>query len=98
MDHGPSTDWGEDRAAEYKTRLGIRMFIVYLAVYAGFVVINSVRPELMGRVLGGLNLAVLYGIGLIVFALIMAFIYNALSGRAEEQTDSIYSDDETEEF
>lgn len=98
MDHGPSTDWGEDRAAEYKTRLGLWMFIAYSIVYAGFVVINSVRPELMGRLFGGLNLAIVYGMGLIVLALIMAFVYNALSGRAEERYDGIYTDDEEEEF
>jgi uncharacterized membrane protein (DUF485 family) len=98
MDHGPSTDWGDDKAAAYKTRLGLWMFLIYCIVYAGFVVMNSVRPDLMARLVGGMNLAIVYGFGLIVLALVMAFIYNALSSRAEERFAAAYSDDEEEEF
>lgn len=98
MDHGPSTDWGDDKAARYKTRLGIWMFIVYALVYASFIVVNSMWPKLMERVVGSLNWAVAYGFGLIGFALVMAFVYNALSSRAEEKYNSQYTDDEQEEF
>lgn len=98
MDHGPSTDWGEDRASGYKTRLGLWMFLVYCIVYAGFIVINSMWPKMMERVIGSLNWAVAYGFGLIVFALIMAFVYNALSSRAEEKFNTQFTDDEAEEF
>ena len=28
--HGPSTDWGVDNASEYKAKLGVYMFIVYV--------------------------------------------------------------------
>jgi len=66
-------------AARLKSRLGIILFFVYLAVYAGFVAINTVRPKLMQRVvIAGLNLAVVYGFGLILLAIIMGLIYNAL--------------------
>ena len=98
MDHGPSTDWGEDRAARYKTRLGIYMFLVYCVVYGGFVAINSIWPKLMERTIGILNWAVAYGFGLIGFALVLAFIYNALSCKAEERFNEEYTDDEQEEF
>jgi uncharacterized membrane protein (DUF485 family) len=36
-------------------------------------------------VLGGLNLAVVYGFGLIVFALILALIYSLACGRREKR-------------
>lgn len=98
MDHGPSTEWGEDKASAYKTRLGIWMFLIYLVVYAGFVVLSSVRPDIMARLFGGLSMAIVYGFGLIVLAMIMAFIYNALSGRAEESFNTAYTDDEEEAF
>ena len=97
MRHEHSTDWEEDKASAYKTRLGLWMFVVYLIVYAGFVVINSVMPDAMAMLFHGLNLAVVYGFGLIALALVMAFIYNALCDRAESSGEA-YTDDEQEEF
>ncbi|MCL5105033.1 MAG: DUF485 domain-containing protein [Armatimonadetes bacterium] len=97
MQHGPSTDWGEDKASAYKTRLGLWMFLVYFIVYAGFVMINSMMPDTMAKLFHGLNLAVVYGFGLIALALVMAFVYNALCGRAEDSGEA-YTDDEQEEF
>jgi len=74
-------------AARKKSRLGIILFFVYLAVYAGFVAVNTIWPRLMERVvLGGLDLAVVYGFGLIVLAIIMGLIYNALCMRYERQS------------
>ena len=85
-EHGPSADWGEDKASEYKARLGIYLFIVYCIVYAGFVVINTVSPKLMGVIIfSGLNLAVVYGIGLIILAIVMGLIYNSMCTAAEDR-------------
>ncbi len=72
-------------AAGYKSRLGIRMFILYALFYAGFVIINTFDPKLMGREVLGQTFAVVYGFGLIIFALILALIYNALCSRAEDR-------------
>ncbi|MCM2278663.1 MAG: DUF485 domain-containing protein [Oligoflexia bacterium] len=77
--------WGKDNAATYKSRLGITLFLIYSAVYFGFVLINSVSPQLMGLPMLGMNLAVLYGFGLIAFALALAFAYNGFCTRAEER-------------
>lgn len=85
MDHGPETDWGEDRASHFKTRIGIWMFILYAVFYVGFVLINTFNPSLMGNDIGGLNLAIVYGFGLIIFALMLAFVYNAICTAAEEE-------------
>lgn len=52
------------------------MFVVYLAFYLGFVLINAFRPAWMEWVaLAGLNLAIVYGFGLIVAALLLALVY-----------------------
>ena len=61
------------------------MFLIYAVIYAGFVAINVLNPILMEAViLFGLNLAVVYGFGLIIFALILALIYNAMCVRKEK--------------
>ncbi len=84
MLHEPANDQGVDHASDYKTRLGIVMFSVYALVYAGFVFINLIDPEIMEIVIpGGVNLAVAYGFGLIIFALILAVIYNAKCNKKE---------------
>jgi hypothetical protein len=58
MLHEPATPAGKDPASEVKKKIGIRMFIAYAIVYAGFVIINTWMPQLMGKtVLFGLNLA-----------------------------------------
>ena len=85
MGHGPAVKLGRDDAASYKTRLGIRMFILYTLVYAGFVVINAVKPALMQEIIWGQTLAVVYGFGLIAFALVLAVIYNQFCTAAEKR-------------
>ena len=77
MLHKSIEQQGDDLAAPYKARLGVWMFLVYSAVYAGFVLINVIKPVWMETlIVFGLNLAVVYGFGLIVLALILAVIYN----------------------
>ena len=86
MLHEPAAKSGPDPAFQYKRRLGAAMFVLYALVYAGFVVVNLVRPGAMEAVLfGGLNLAVVYGFGLIVFALALALIYSRACGRMEKR-------------
>ena len=84
MLHEPAAQSGPDASAEYKMRVGVWMFLIYGAVYAAFVAINLLRPLWMEKtVLFGLNLAVVYGFGLIAFALVLALIYNALCAAHE---------------
>jgi uncharacterized membrane protein (DUF485 family) len=84
MGHGPATQWGEDKASDYKAKLGVYLFIFYVLVYGGFIVINVMSPKTMGIiVLAGLNLACVYGFGLIVLAIIMGLIYNYMCTQKE---------------
>ena len=57
-------------------RNGMRLFVVYLVIYAGFVVANAFASNQMDATpLFGVNLAILYGFGLIVAAMVLALIY-----------------------
>jgi uncharacterized membrane protein (DUF485 family) len=86
MLHEPASPVGKDPAFAYKRRLGIRMFVLYGVIYAGFVVINLVQPQHMGDILlAGLDIAVVYGFGLIVLALVLALIYNRACGLKEAE-------------
>lgn len=86
MFHEPAQTSGKDPASAYKSRIGNRMFLVYALIYAGFVAINITSPRLMeAEVLWGLNLAVVYGFFLIVFALVLALVYNHLCGKKEAE-------------
>lgn len=65
-------------------RLGLALFCVYLVIYAGFVLINALDPELMEWTpLVGLNLAILYGFALIIVAFVLAVLYGFLAGRRD---------------
>ncbi|MBE0674105.1 MAG: DUF485 domain-containing protein [Bacteroidales bacterium] len=87
--HGPAAKLEKDHAAEKKAKLGIYLFIFYILIYAGFVVIGLYDPDLMGvHVLGKQNLAIVYGYGLIVLAIVMGFIYNALCTRMENKMNN----------
>jgi uncharacterized membrane protein (DUF485 family) len=84
--HGPAANLNTDNSAKKKSRLGLVLFAIYLAVYAGFVFIGLYKPELMGeKILGNQNLAIVYGFGLIVLAIIMGFVYNLICSAIEDK-------------
>ena len=86
MLHEPASPSGKDPAAAYKSRLGVQMFAFYTFFYAGFVAINLLSPLTMGTiVVAGLNLATVYGVALIVLALIQALVYNRKCRRKEQE-------------
>ncbi len=77
MDHGPAVELGVDHSAKRKAKLGVKLFVLYCVVYAVFVAIGVVDYKLMGKaVLGNQNLAVVYGFGLIIFAVLLGLVYN----------------------
>ena len=89
MLHEPAVTTGKDPAFPYKRKLGARLFIAYALFYAGFVAINLIRPALMEKILfAGLNLAVVYGFGLIIGALILALLYSRACLKKEKSYKS----------
>lgn len=84
MDHGPNIQTEKDYGSEYKTRIGLILFAVYGLLYGGFMAINAFAPRWMETpVFFGVNLAVTYGLGLIVAAIVLGLVYNALCTRRE---------------
>ena len=88
MLHEPinSQDEREDNAAVAQYGIQMRLFLVYAAVYGTFVAINLFAPVLMETiVLFGMNLAVTYGMGLIIFAIVLALIYNRKCAKIDSE-------------
>ena len=57
-------------------RYGMILFLFYLAIYGGFVGLSACWPAVMDwSPAWGLNLAVLYGLALIVIAMVLALVY-----------------------
>lgn len=90
MGHGAAAQWGEDKASDYKSRLGVYFFIFYTIFYAGFIAVNVMSPKTMGIiVMAGLNLACVYGFGLILLAIIMGLIYNHMCTKKEDELNKL---------
>jgi uncharacterized membrane protein (DUF485 family) len=85
MGHGPAVKLGKDNASTYKTRLGVKMFVIYTIVYFTFVTINATNPKAMETVVMGQTAAVIWGFGLIGLALVQAIIYNHFCTKAESE-------------
>lgn len=61
---------------QFNQRIGWSLFAIYLVLYSVFIVLCGFLPQVMEwRPLGGLNLAILYGFGLIIAAFVLATIY-----------------------
>ncbi len=78
LGHGAShpTEQEDPTVIARNARNGMRLFVAYLLIYAGFVGLNAFAPKQMEVTpLFGVNLAILYGCGLIVAAIVLALIY-----------------------
>jgi uncharacterized membrane protein (DUF485 family) len=79
---GPTT---RDAVVAFNARLGVVLFLLYLLFYTGFIYLNAFQRERMAAdALGGVNLAVVYGFGLIIAAFVLAIVYMVLCRRASE--------------
>ena len=86
MAHGPAVKLGKDKASEAKSKLGVKMFFVYLVVYVGFVSITTIDSTILEKpMFAGLNLAVVYGFTLIILAIIMGIVYNQMATNLENK-------------
>ena len=69
----------QDSSSQHNARIGLVLFGVYLTLYAGFVLLNAFAADVMEKTpIAGLNVAILYGFGLIIGALVMALLYGAM--------------------
>jgi uncharacterized membrane protein (DUF485 family) len=57
-------------------RIGLVFFAVYLVLYGGFVLLAAFSPDSMEATpLAGVNLAIWFGFGLIIAAIVLALVY-----------------------
>lgn len=78
-------------AERHNRRLGLWLFFLYLAGYALFVGLTVYDYRIMGRTaFAGLNLAIVYGFGLIVSAFVLALVY-MFAARSDEATQDLSS-------
>lgn len=90
MDHGPAVQYDErEELKDYKQKLGLKLFYVYALFYAVFVILNAVFPAMVENVVFlGLNLAIIYGISLIIVAILLGLVYNAFCTKKETEFES----------
>jgi uncharacterized membrane protein (DUF485 family) len=70
-------------------RYGHVLFVIYLLLYGGFVAITAFAPAIMKqKPLLGINLSVLYGLGLIATAFLLAVFYDWLCRPATVKNDT----------
>lgn len=83
QDPAPEVDHDDHPEVEsINTRNATILFLIYLALYAGFMGLASYAPQKMGvKVLAGVNLAIIYGMGLIIVAVLLAMVYMYLCSR-----------------
>jgi uncharacterized membrane protein (DUF485 family) len=86
--HPPEAE--QPGTAARNSRYGLALFAIYLILYGGFVLLNAFAPEQMERTpISGVNLAILYGFGLIAAAFLLALVYGWLcraAGQSEDET------------
>lgn len=63
-------------------RIGLILFCIYLVLYGGFVFLSAFAAESMEETpIEGVNIAILYGFGLIIAAIILSGIYGFICTR-----------------
>ena len=61
------------------SRMGLVLFWVYVSLYGGFMALVLARPDLLSlRPFGGVNLAIIWGMGLILAAFVLALVFMLL--------------------
>jgi uncharacterized membrane protein (DUF485 family) len=69
-------------------RLGMWFFAFYVLLYGGFIVIALIDYRILAKqVFGGINLAVAYGMLLIVAAIVLAVVYANMATAEPEPVD-----------
>ena len=67
-------------------RYGLVLFVIYVLFYAAFVWLSAFRPAAMAEpFVGGVNLAICYGFGLIIAAFVLALTYRSYRLTTEEE-------------
>lgn len=77
------------QATSRQSRYGLILFAVYVILYGLFVYLSAFRADVMAsRPLGGVNFAVLYGLGLIIAAIVLALIYMVICRKSGSEREA----------
>ncbi len=86
MLHEPAAPAEKDKASKWKANLGLKLFLLYSLTYIAFVGIAVFSTESMKTpVLAGVNLAIIFGTSLIIFAIILGVVYNHYCTKKEDE-------------
>jgi uncharacterized membrane protein (DUF485 family) len=76
------------------SRIGLVLFGIYLLLYGGFVFLNAFSPESMEATpVAGVNLAIVFGFGLILAAFVLALLYGFLCRGSKDQSATKEADE-----
>lgn len=87
MEQRQADDRLTEKTEKAKSRLGLFMIAFYTIVYFAFIIIAVLNPQLMGKSVGSINVAILYGFGIIILAIIQALIYNYMCSKREKEDE-----------
>ncbi|MBM4152518.1 MAG: DUF485 domain-containing protein [Kiritimatiellaceae bacterium] len=86
MLHEPAVQVEKDSASDWKSKLGVKLFWLYSVIYAGFVGLAVFATETLKKpVLAGVNMAIIYGMALIISAVLLGVIYNYFCTKKEDE-------------
>ena len=68
-------------------RYGLWLFLVYVIFYAGFIAISAFKFDALRANIGGVNLAIAYGMGLILLAFLLALVYMGITRNSRPPED-----------
>ena len=85
LDHGGVTSdvQQSEATSQRNSRYGLILFAIYLVCYGAFMLLTAFSATTMAQpAIGGANLAIVSGLGLIVLAFVLSLIYGWLCRRA----------------
>ena len=79
MEHPAPPQHDSRHTIARNARYGLWLFAVYVLFYAGFVAVSAFKFDALRTEVGGVNLAIAYGLGLIVLAFVLALVYMVMT-------------------
>ena len=65
------------------SRVGLVLFFIYCLFYAGFMALTAFKFQTLATPVAGVNWAIVYGMGLIIAAFVLAIVYMLLCDNDE---------------